>query len=142
MSESIVKPSVKESSPVAPPKVPTGGNMTAQFVQVDMSAVKGGPTAGAKHAGAPDGGVGGANIPAAAGRPNQGHVPAGASLISSRGKSPKRGAGHKTVDADLPKLSKCEFGSSVPNSDNSIVPLAGLLSALRKASRSAAVNTP
>jgi hypothetical protein len=57
-----------------PPTLTAMGDMTGQFLQGDFASVKGGPTAGSQHAGAPDSGSGGGSVPAAAGTPLQGHI--------------------------------------------------------------------
>ena len=76
------------------PPTLTMGDMTGQFLQGDFASVKGGPTGGSQHAGAPDGGSGGGRMPGSV--PLQGHKfmdnPA-------QGKSPQRGPGKKTPDA-------------------------------------------
>jgi hypothetical protein len=80
-----------------PPTLTAMGDMTGQFLQGDFASVKGGPTGGSQHAGAPDSDSGGGSVPAAARTPLRGHIQQPA--LQARGRSAKRGSGQKTRDA-------------------------------------------
>jgi hypothetical protein len=77
------------------PTLTAMGDMTGQFLQADFSQVVGGAKAGgSRHAGAPDGGSGGGDMPGSV--PLLGHV---FSEKHPKGRNPQRSAGRKTPAA-------------------------------------------
>lgn len=67
-------------------------NPLGAHLQANFASVKGGPTAGSQHSGAPDGGSSGSTMPGSV--PLQGHFQQPA--LQARGNSAKRGPGRKS----------------------------------------------
>jgi hypothetical protein len=100
----------KSKEPVSPSsgdeagKPPSAMPDNSQFLLADFAAVVGGAKAGkSQHAGAPDGGAGGGNMPGS--EILLGHQDVGADAAKSRGNSPVRSKGRSTKPGDARDLS-------------------------------------